>query len=62
MDSLTVQNETKSTRLVVLVEPSRMEIIEMLAQRPEFRVNGQPSNAAVVRAALDLFFAQLVRN
>lgn len=57
-----VRNESKTTRLVVLVEPSRMDIIETLAKRPEFEVNGQPSNAAVVRAALDLFFAHLVRN
>lgn len=63
MDTLTaVQEEKKSVRLVTLVEPSRMDIIEELAKRPEFKVNGQPSNAAVVRAALDLFFAHLVRN
>lgn len=62
MDSLTVLDEKKTARLVALVEPSRMDIIEKLAKLPEFKVNGQPSNAAVVRAALDLFFAHLVRN
>jgi hypothetical protein len=61
VDNVMVQDEKKSVRLVTLVEPSRMGIIEELAKRPEFKVNGQPSNAAVVRAALDLFFADLVR-
>lgn len=53
-----MNDEFKTERLVVLIEPSRRKQIEELAKEPEFLVNGQPSSAAVVRAALDLFFGE----